>query len=43
MFDNFKFIFNTIKMPFPVFFNLTLFFLISFMEERLKSHFSKHM
>ena len=43
MFDNFTFIVNTIKMPFPVFFDLTLFFLISLMEERLKSHFSAHM
>ena len=43
MFDNFKFIFNFIKMPFPVFFNLTLFFLISCMEEQLKSHFGTHM
>ena len=43
MFDNFTFIVNTIKMPFPVFFNLTSFFLISLMEERLKSYFSAHM
>ena len=43
MFDNFTFIVNTIKMPFPVFFNLTSFFLISLMKERLKSYFSAHM
>ena len=35
--------FNTIKMPFAVFFNLTLLFLISFMEKQLNSHFSTQM
>ena len=43
MFDNFKFIFNAIKMPFPLFFNLTLLFLISCIEEQLKSHFGTNM
>ena len=35
--------FNTIKMPFPVFFNLALLFLISFMEKQLNLHFSTQM